>query len=227
MKYLSIDIETTGLDPETAQILSVGAVLEDTNLCLPWKEIPKFNVAILRDEIRGSLRALTINKDLITMIDSYQSADKEKKEMMESALGVKFLREEQVAEEFFHWAWEHGADERGDWTEYLKNTFVVKRGKNYPAISSKLPRFTINAAGKNFSSFDLQLLKKLPGWQKCIQIRQRTIDPAVLYTDWFNDESLPSLSLCKKRAGLKEEVSHNALEDAWDVVQVLRKFYTK
>jgi hypothetical protein len=103
----------------------------------------------------------------------------------------------------------------------------MKKGKNYPAITSKMPRFTINAAGKNFSSFDLQFLKTLPGWQKCIQIRQRTIDPAVLYTDWFNDKSLPSLPLCKKRSGLKEEVSHDALEDAWDVVQVLRKFYMK
>ena len=227
MKYISIDIETTGLDPEKCQILSIGAVLEDTNLCLPWDEIPKFNVAILREEVTGSLRALTINKDLISMIDAYQTANKEKKEMMESAFGVRFLKEEQVTEEFFHWAWEHGADD-GDWIEYIKGAFVQKNGKTYPSVSrGKMPRFVINVAGKNFASFDLHFLKKLPNWERCIQIRQRIIDPAVLYANWGEDKSLPSLDTCKERAGVKGNVTHVALDDAWDVVQLLRKTYMK
>jgi hypothetical protein len=47
----------------------------------------------------------------------------------------------------------------------------------------------------------------------------------VLFVDWKNDESLPGLSDCKKRAGLSEVVTHNALEDAWDVVELFRKKY--
>lgn len=30
MKYVSIDIETSGLDPEINNVLSIGAVIEDT-----------------------------------------------------------------------------------------------------------------------------------------------------------------------------------------------------
>ena len=47
----------------------------------------------------------------------------------------------------------------------------------------------------------------------------------ILFVDWNNDTSLPNLTTCKERAGIEGVVTHDALEDAWDVVQVLRKFY--
>jgi len=47
----------------------------------------------------------------------------------------------------------------------------------------------------------------------------------MLFLDWETDEELPSLTNCKARAGIKGNVTHDALEDAWDVVQVLRNFY--
>jgi hypothetical protein len=56
-------------------------------------------------------------------------------------------------------------------------------------------------------------------------MRQRVIDPAILMVDWKNDESLPNLKVCKERADIEGIVTHNALEDAWDVIEVLRKFY--
>jgi hypothetical protein len=43
--------------------------------------------------------------------------------------------------------------------------------------------------------------------------------------DWNNDKSLPNLTTCKERAGIEGVVTHDALEDAWDVIEVLRKFY--
>jgi hypothetical protein len=43
--------------------------------------------------------------------------------------------------------------------------------------------------------------------------------------DWVNDTSLPNLDTCKFRADIQGVVTHNALEDAWDVIEVLRKFY--
>ena len=48
MRYISIDIETTGLDAETNQILSIGAVVEDTNNLVPFDELPKFHAVIKR-----------------------------------------------------------------------------------------------------------------------------------------------------------------------------------
>ena len=51
MIYLSIDLETTGLEKDRYQILSFGAILEDTEKKLPYDEIPKFHAAILHNEI--------------------------------------------------------------------------------------------------------------------------------------------------------------------------------
>ena len=58
MKYVSIDIETTGLDPETCQILQVGAVIEDTQNLLPLEELPKFNCIVEHPAYTGSPYAL-------------------------------------------------------------------------------------------------------------------------------------------------------------------------
>jgi hypothetical protein len=82
-----------------------------------------------------------------------------------------------------------------------------------------------NVAGKNFGTFDKLFLQELPWWQKLIRTRQRVLDPAILMVDWKNDKSLPNLTTCKERADIQGIVTHNALEDAWDVIEVLRKFY--
>ena len=65
MIYISIDIETTGLEKDRYQILSIGAILEDTSKKLPFEKIPKFHAAILHNEITGSPFALNMNKELI------------------------------------------------------------------------------------------------------------------------------------------------------------------
>lgn len=38
-------------------------------------------------------------------------------------------------------------------------------------------------------------------------------------------EDIPNLTVCKERAGTGDVVTHNAIEDAWDVVQLLRTQY--
>lgn len=85
--------------------------------------------------------------------------------------------------------------------------------------------YTINVAGKNFASFDQKFLEKLPKWNKKIKISSRILDPGILYVHWDEDERLPSLGECKKRAGRSEVVSHNALVDAMDVVELLEEHY--
>lgn len=44
MKYISIDIETTGLNPAVDQILEIGAILEDTLNPSTYDNAQKFNV---------------------------------------------------------------------------------------------------------------------------------------------------------------------------------------
>jgi len=87
--------------------------------------------------------------------------------------------------------------------------------------------FYFNAAGKNFGSFDQKFLERLPRWKQIFRIRNRILDPAILYVDWENDDSLPGLSKCKERGGFNPHVTHNAVDDAMDVVALLRKMYHK
>jgi oligoribonuclease len=224
MKYLSIDIETSGLDHEKNDILSVAAIIEDTEKVLPWEEIPKFHVAILRHEITGSPRAITMNSKLIEYISRWMEPENELDSMnISNESGLTFCREEDLAKEFYWFLEEnglgHGLDNSGGYSEFKGG---LKQGS---AMNNATKPITINVAGKNFATFDKKFLEKLPWWQKLIRIRQRVLDPAILFVDWKEDESLPSLDKCKNRAGIHGLVTHNALEDAWDVIELLRKRY--
>jgi DNA polymerase III epsilon subunit-like protein len=222
MKYISIDIETTGLDPEKNKIISVAAIIEDTENKLPFDQCPKFNVAVLQNELIGSARAITINKQLISDIADYQDANIETRKFIESESEYKFVTEDEVAKNFYWWLDENGL---GNGLNENDGYSTIVDGKIKPVINGSTKPITINVAGKNFATFDMLFLKQLPWWQKLIKIRQRVLDPAILVVDWKNDTSLPNLKQCKERTGIEGIVTHNALEDAWDVIEVMRKFY--
>lgn len=221
MKYLSIDIETSGLDSENNQILSIGAILEDTEKKLPLDMIPKFHVAILHEQITGSPFAINMNKDLIDSISHYMAAeDQDEKNDLVHMTGMQFLRQDEVVQAFFEFLAENGM------VEYDLNKHVqMKNGKLVPMLTSKMKPVSINVAGKNFGTFDKLFLERLPRWKQAIRIRQRIIDPSVIFVDWKSDDSMPSLDKCKQRAKIDGAVTHNALEDAWDVILLLRTQY--
>lgn len=209
MKYVSIDIETSGLDPLKNQVLSIGAIIEDTTKKLPFQECPKFNTIIIQNEIVGSPRAITMNKNIISMIGEYLEGNDETRQNFQTHSDYTFFEKEDVIKEFYWWLYKNGFD----------------YGTHLSAINSNTKPITINVAGKNFGTFDKLFLQQLPWWQKLIRTRQRVLDPAILCVDWENDDSLPSLGTCKERKGISGIVTHDAIEDAWDVIQILRKFY--
>lgn len=223
MKYVSIDIETTGLDRDKHQVLSIGAIVEDTELKLPYDQIPKFYGIILRHEISGSPRAITMNKDIIEMIGAYIEGKPEVKTIMEQKYGKVFYNEDDIIPDFYRFLYRNGMG-KFDPMFLAERTDLID-GIRYPLINGKTKPITINVAGKNFGTFDGVFLKSLPWYQKLISVRQRILDPAILCVDWKNDEALPNLTECKKRTGVEGIVTHNALEDAWDVIEVLRKNY--
>lgn len=208
MVYVSIDIETSGLDPVLHKTLSIGAIIEDTTRKFSSDEVPKFNAIVLQNEIVGSPRAITMNQKIIEEIGTYLEGSKLERIDLAMASKYSFYEKDEVVKSFYKFLWENGFGEGP-----------------CPEIGTNTKPITINAAGKNFGTFDKLFLQQLPWWQKLIRTRQRVLDPAILYCDWNKDESLPSLSKCKERAGLHDIVTHNALEDAWDVIEVLRKFY--
>lgn len=227
MKYISIDVETTGLEKDRYQILSIGAILEDTEKKLSFEEIPKFHAAILHNEITGSPYALSMNSKIIEAISQYQSAqDQDEKNDLVQMTGMQFYHEDQVVEGFYRWLYDNDMVEFDDRIMNGQIQMVrLENGKSYPMLTSKIKPVTINVAGKNFASFDKHFLERLPRWQQVIRIRQRIIDPSVIFTNWNDDKALPSLFECKQRAKIDGIVTHNALEDAWDVIQLLRTQY--
>jgi oligoribonuclease len=225
MKYVSIDIETTGIDNESTQTLSIGLVVEDTIDIKPIEELPKLEIAIIRERIEGEIFAINMNRQLIADILEYKLArtDEERKEI-EQRTGREYLYEEDVAKRIFQFLYDNGAlDGKYDPTGH----FEIVNGKSYPVLTSKMKPFYFNAAGKNFANFDNKFLERLPRWKQCLKARGRTLDPSVLFIDWQNDDCAPGLSLCKERAGLGDVVTHNAIEDAMDVVMLFRKAYVK
>jgi len=225
MKYISIDIETTGLEKDRYQILSIGAIIEDTSKKLPFDEIPKFHAAILHNEITGSPFALNMNKKILEAIAQYQEAeDQDEKNDLVQMTGMEFYHEDEVSEAFYQFLYRNGLVEF-DAKEAINRQVKIVNGQTYPILTSKMKPVTINVAGKNFASFDKIFLERLPRWKQVVRIRQRIIDPSVMFTNWNDDNSLPSLFECKKRAKIDGIVTHDALEDAWDVIQLLRTQY--
>ena len=218
MIYVSVDIETSGLDHEKHKVLSIGAIIEDTEKKLPYEECPKFNAIILQNEITGSPRALTMNKEIIEMIGDYLEGTDFERNIINTRTDYSFYEKDDVIKEFYKFLWCNGFS-------HLDSPSTHVNGKLTPDIDSKTKPITLNVAGKNFGTFDKLFLQELPWWQKLIRTRQRVLDPSILMVDWKNDKSLPNLTQCKERAGVNGIVTHNALEDAWDVIEVLRKFY--
>lgn len=63
MRFVSIDIETTGLDPETCEVLEIGAVID--NPAVRLEKLPTFRYRILRKSYKGEPYALSMHADLL------------------------------------------------------------------------------------------------------------------------------------------------------------------
>lgn len=184
MKYVSIDLETTGLDPETCQIIEFGAVVDDLSNPKPINQLPTFHAYICQNNYIGEPYALSMHPKIFRRI-----AEREQ--------GYLYVSPEKLG--------------------YVFKEFLIGIG-----FEEKYDKVTITAAGKNFASFDNLFLRKYSSFSKHVQIRNRVIDPSVLYMTVL-DEKLPSLEECKKRAKQAiTAVSHEALTDAFDVVSLIR-----
>lgn len=68
MKYVSIDIETTGLDHQENQTLEIGAVIDDFDNPLPLADLPRFQTYVRHKKIVGEPYALAMNADILRII---------------------------------------------------------------------------------------------------------------------------------------------------------------
>jgi oligoribonuclease (3'-5' exoribonuclease) len=201
MKYLSIDIETTGLNPLTCDVLEIGAFLEDTENPAGRENLPAFHTYLWRDVYRGEPYALAMNAHIFQKMLELRKTENVDNGNYETRTLVK---PEEVWMKLNAWIYA----QRAMWTD--PKAFI-----NNPP--------TLVVAGKNVSGFDLPFLKQLPAPSLMPKFHHRVIDPGMMYFDPRNDNVPPDLKECKKRAKLPEHVSHEALDDAWDVIQLVRE----
>lgn len=192
MKYLSLDIETTGVDEQICQILQVSCIVEDTNLKLPFDELPKFNVYFKHKTYTfDSATPVSMHHHLIKEVEKY---------------GVNLSVFLIPPIDIIH---NHTKTRRNPFAEFIQDNFGEE---------------SVTLAGKNVISFDVRFLKHnklLSG----IRFKHRAIDPSILYIDWKNDKSLPDSQTMFDRAELDTTVAHDAMDDAWQIIRCLRKFY--
>jgi oligoribonuclease len=151
MRYIAIDIKTTGLDPERHQILEIAAVADDLN----GEMSPNtFHCFVLHDEIVGSHRAICMNAEIIREIDSMRDDYwRIHQESTERGLIPPLLFPGDVASQFRYWLRKHGV------------------GHEQP----------VTFAGKNVAGSVLPFLRKFPNWCNFIPSYHCMIDPAVYY----------------------------------------------
>lgn len=190
MIYVSIDIETTGLNPQIHDIVEFGAVIDNLADPQPLEKLPTFHAMFQKDNYFGNAYCMALHKRIWDAL------------VAGAGEGVRVMEIEDLMPAF--------------------SNFLSKNGVPY---NEKKKRYDVNVAGKNFASFDWQFLKaKIPAdkWYE-VYFRHRILDPSALYFDPKVDTELPGMELCLERAGIKEEVSHNAVEDALQVVKLIRK----
>lgn len=182
MKILSIDIETTGLDPQEHKVIEFGCILEDIEKNhIPIDELPYFHCIIIQEK-RGDHVAIEMNKELFELMPEYGISQAE------------FLKT------FYEWC--------------IMNNLEIDENR----------RVRIIAAGKNFAGFDNLFLNEIPGFKHFFSISNRVIDPALLYM-LPEDKEVPDLQTCLIRAGINIDVKHTALDDAKDIIYLLRQKY--
>lgn len=79
----------------------------------------------------------------------------------------------------------------------------------------------ITFAGKNFAGFDKPFLENIDFF-KTIPMSHRTLDVGSMYWEPSDGRKVPDTKECLKRAGLPPFVAHTALDDAMNVVHLIR-----
>jgi len=112
--YVSIDIETTGLNPENCQILEIGAVIDDGNS--PIIDCPTFHCYVDHGLILGESLALSMHPTILRRIATHEE-------------GYTYLQPWDVATRFRDFLTEHGLDPENE------KLFVA--GKNYASFDAR------------------------------------------------------------------------------------------
>jgi oligoribonuclease (3'-5' exoribonuclease) len=193
VKYCAIDIETSGLNPDTCQILQVAAVYDDLNIRAPIESLPKIEFYVVEKIYKGEPYALAMNVEIFKKLAGKELTYTQK------------VCSEDILPKLRNWL-----------TSEVK---LEVEGKTL--LSPGIVK--INVAGKNFANFDNLFFRKLKSYGESIAFHYRILDVSSLYFDpGLDTKCLPSTEECMKRARIPGSVAHTALEDAINVVELIR-----
>lgn len=223
MKIVSLDIETTGLDPTQDDILEVGAVYAD--LTEESDDRPPFRCVIVSESGRYNVTPFcaSMHQSLWVEIETAEKAFNQ------------FAREDNTDEKYGHFHL-HRSDGTVLWNSKLETWYCRPEmiGWCFFQWLSQFgitPGERINVAGKNAAMFDLPFLNEPPylfSEAARVIVRHRIVDPAILFFRLGEDTAPPSLSVCFQRAGGMEPTGlHTAVGDVLDVVRLLRYALTR
>jgi len=111
--YVSVDIETTGLNPENCQILEIGAVIDDGTT--PIEHCPTFHCYVEHGLILGESFALSMHQNILRRIATREE-------------GYTYLPSWDVVLKFRDFLKQHGLDP--------ENEKIVVAGKNYASFDA-------------------------------------------------------------------------------------------
>jgi DNA polymerase III epsilon subunit-like protein len=193
MKIVSIDLETTGLDPATCQVLEFGAVFDD--FLAPLESLPTFHRYLWHPKITGEPLALAMNAAIIQTIAEGKHPD-----IVRS--GFTLLSD------FTRWLDECYGEPR------VRD--VVVAGKNFAKFDLPfLKALEALVTERQRSDWGLNLDHRfhrrfLDPTMLCLDIYQDTVPPNL-------DKCLERVGLANRG-----EATHDAVGDALAVVKVLR-----
>lgn len=196
MLLASIDLETTGLEPNEDQILEV-AIIIDPDQTTPIEILPYFHCAVSHDRYEGGAFALAMNQTLLYYL---ATGGKQPEHVLTRGLTQDKLP---IIPSYDLTGHIHG---------FLQNMLTL-HGANEKA------RFT--AVGKNVAGFDLPFLNQLDGMDLSKYLGHRVLDPGSMYVRQA-DSSPPNLMTCLTRSGVQKRICHRAWTDAAMTLDIVR-----
>lgn len=201
MKYVAIDIETTGLDWERDQVLQIALVIEDTTVVTAEgpavEELSTWEGLVWHERIEGDPIALKMNAELIEVLAF---------DFLAPGAGfTRFLRGREVRV----WPSFDVATRRA--LEWLAKEHGTANDANDPVGAYV-------AAGKNIVGFDLQFMPRR--FRQCFHHRVIDVGSVAMgaMRGTWSGKRVPGLAELHDGAA-----THDALDDARNVVRLLRK----